>query len=269
LEKCSACGKEYLRDFECEARYRNVDDHRTYRYCAVPLCGGMLTDTIINFGENLPKATFDRGWANCEQCDLMVVLGSSLTVTPACKMPLLVAKNGKKMVIVNLQKTDFDDQCAMRVYAKCDNFIKLVMEELAVEVPPFILHRRVSVQQKTPKSGNKHIISICGVDVDGIPATFIEGVIVTMIGTANANKELEVDSDRPKVEFKIPKDTNGNTVEVKLFFFGNYNEPPQSLQIPIVRPRGEVTFNLFYSPLSGSWKINDPIVTITKKEGAE
>lgn len=50
LEYCKKCGKDYMRDF----RVRNAQkckDHDTGRYCQNPKCGGMLRDSIINFGE--------------------------------------------------------------------------------------------------------------------------------------------------------------------------------------------------------------------------
>jgi hypothetical protein len=36
-------------------------------------------------------------------------------------------------VIVNLQKTPYDSRCHLKVYAKCDEFMKLVLAELGIE----------------------------------------------------------------------------------------------------------------------------------------
>jgi len=66
-----------------------VFDHKTGRLCEN--CGGMLYDTIINFGENLPKAELTNGFKNSKQADVCLVLGSSLRVTPAANMPGEVA----------------------------------------------------------------------------------------------------------------------------------------------------------------------------------
>jgi NAD-dependent SIR2 family protein deacetylase len=67
---------------------------------------------------------------NTKQCDLMLVLGSSLTVSPACHMPEKVGKKGKKLVICNLQKTPLDELATIRIFAKCDDLMKLVMKKL-------------------------------------------------------------------------------------------------------------------------------------------
>ena len=42
------------------------------------------------------------------QCDLMIVLGSSLTVYPAAAFPEHVAQRGDKLVIINQQPTGLD-----------------------------------------------------------------------------------------------------------------------------------------------------------------
>jgi len=62
----------------------------------------------------------------------MLVMGSSLRVTPAADMPHLLAKRGNKLVIVNLQGTPLDDEAAMRVNCKCDTFMKAVMQKMGV-----------------------------------------------------------------------------------------------------------------------------------------
>lgn len=166
LEFCIKCKKEYLRDF----RVRNsshVNKHATGRICSVPKCGGELQDTIINFGENLPEVPLQRGWDNSEIADLHLVLGSSLTVSPANKMPKRTAKKGGKLVIVNLQKTPLDDLASLRIHARCDDLMKLVMEELNLSIPPFLLHRCFQFEEKNDS------LTISGIDTDGTPMTTI------------------------------------------------------------------------------------------------
>jgi NAD-dependent SIR2 family protein deacetylase len=96
LEKCRKCGKEYLRDFEIGCTH----DHITGRRCTVPGCNGKLYDTIINFGENLPKREIKEGFDNSLKADVVLAMGSSLRVTPAADMPAQTAEKGGKLVIV-------------------------------------------------------------------------------------------------------------------------------------------------------------------------
>jgi len=96
LEKCKKCHKEYLRDFDVGG----TASHVTGRRCTVPGCNGLLYDTIINFGENLPAREIEAGYDNCIKADVCLCLGSSLRVTPAADMPLQMVKAGGQLFIV-------------------------------------------------------------------------------------------------------------------------------------------------------------------------
>ena len=72
-------------------------DHSTSRTC--PACGGGLLDSIINFGEALPKQEIDNAFKHADMADLCIVLGSSLRVQPACLVPKTVHDRGGKVVI--------------------------------------------------------------------------------------------------------------------------------------------------------------------------
>ncbi len=50
----------------------------------------------------------ERAYDECDKADLIVCLGSSLTVSPANDLPKRVAKRGGNLVIVNLQRTPLD-----------------------------------------------------------------------------------------------------------------------------------------------------------------
>ena len=59
----------------------------TGRECDDPACKGPLRDSIINFGENLPKNELTNAEHEGENADLCLAMGSSLTVTPAADIP--------------------------------------------------------------------------------------------------------------------------------------------------------------------------------------
>lgn len=72
-------------------------------------CGGFLKPATISFGQNLDEQELERAVEATRQCDLVVALGSSLSVHPAASIPLMAAKNGVPYVIVNQGPTDQDD----------------------------------------------------------------------------------------------------------------------------------------------------------------
>lgn len=78
---------------------RGVFNHATSRRCDDPSCRGVLNDSIINFGESLPRAEIEAAFRESEEGDLCIVLGSSLRVSPANQVPLTVHRRGQKVVI--------------------------------------------------------------------------------------------------------------------------------------------------------------------------
>jgi len=71
-------------------------------------CGGTIRPGIVLFGEALPQDTFQKAEQETEKADLFIVLGSSLTVTPANQFPMLAKENGARLVIVNAEDTPLD-----------------------------------------------------------------------------------------------------------------------------------------------------------------
>ena len=73
-----------------------------------PVCGGLVKPATISFGQALDPLTIARASQAADQCDLVVALGSTLSVYPAAAIPLEAAQRGVPYVIVNLGPTDHD-----------------------------------------------------------------------------------------------------------------------------------------------------------------
>ena len=71
----------------------------------------------------------------------MLAMGSSLRVNPAAEMALATANNGGNLVIVNLQKTPLDAAASLRIHAKIDDLMTMLMAELNMKIPSFTLKR--------------------------------------------------------------------------------------------------------------------------------
>jgi NAD-dependent SIR2 family protein deacetylase len=81
-----------------------------------PSCGGKLVSSVVNFGQSLPrKALADSAW-HAENCDLFIVVGSSLVVTPAANMPKLALRHGARLVIINQGETPLDRATHLRFW---------------------------------------------------------------------------------------------------------------------------------------------------------
>ena len=77
-------------------------------------CGGAYKPDITFFGESLPEEAFRRSQDLAMRADVMLVLGTSLTVFPAAGLPRLTLAHGGKVFIVNAQPTPLDDSAVAR-----------------------------------------------------------------------------------------------------------------------------------------------------------
>ena len=91
-----------------------VDVARKGEVPLCPKCGHALKPDITFFGEALPFAAITEAQQECDRADLLLVLGSSLTVYPAAALPQLTLKAGGAVAIVNEQPTYFDDYAILR-----------------------------------------------------------------------------------------------------------------------------------------------------------
>lgn len=80
-----------------------------------PECGGVLKPEITFFGDPLPEEALRMALEEASASDLMLVLGSSLTVFPAATLPDLTLKNGGRLIVVNDQPTRADAAAALRL----------------------------------------------------------------------------------------------------------------------------------------------------------
>ena len=120
---CSNCGKRYAAD-EVMGGYKGA---------AVPLsnCCGMLFDTDITlFGDALPR-DFATLSSHIDEYDYLLVLGSSLEVSPVNSIPAHFAKSDK--ALVNLQSTRFDSKFGLVIRADISMVLRSLLEKIAAK----------------------------------------------------------------------------------------------------------------------------------------
>lgn len=72
-------------------------------------CGGILKSATISFGQALDMAVLERARLAVLSCDLMLAVGSSLTVHPAAGLVGVAASTGAPVVVCNASETPYDD----------------------------------------------------------------------------------------------------------------------------------------------------------------
>ena len=71
-------------------------------------CAGLVKTATISFGQSMPEDAMRRAERAALECDLFIVLGSSLVVYPAAGFPTYAKENGAQLVIINREPTDQD-----------------------------------------------------------------------------------------------------------------------------------------------------------------
>jgi NAD-dependent SIR2 family protein deacetylase len=97
-----------LRCARCETE---VDKSAGLSACS---CGDRLVSSVVNFGQSLPRKELEESFWHSQNCDLFVVVGSSLVVTPAADMPAVAHKSRARLVIINQGETPLDRLADLR-----------------------------------------------------------------------------------------------------------------------------------------------------------
>jgi NAD-dependent deacetylase len=81
-------------------------------------CDGMVKTATISFGQAMPEIQMARAQDETMSCDLFIVLGSSLVVYPAAGFPRIAKRNGARLVILNREPTDQDDDADLVLHTE-------------------------------------------------------------------------------------------------------------------------------------------------------
>ena len=112
--RCTRCGKK-------------VDKAAKVTVCS---CGGDLVRSVVDFGESLPEKDLMLSFEHSRKCDLFVVVGSSLVVTPAADMPAEALRSGAKLVIINQGETPFDNHAHLRFHEGSGDVLPKAVKKL-------------------------------------------------------------------------------------------------------------------------------------------
>ncbi|HKE72595.1 MAG TPA: Sir2 family NAD-dependent protein deacetylase [Acidimicrobiales bacterium] len=99
---CMSCGERAPMERALD-RVRAGEDDPPCR-----TCGGILKSATISFGQNLVADDLERAAAAARRCDLMLAVGSTLSVYPAADVVPLARMSGALVVIINGSETAMD-----------------------------------------------------------------------------------------------------------------------------------------------------------------
>jgi NAD-dependent deacetylase len=101
--ECVACGARG----PMEEALRRVRSGEVDPPCLV--CGGIIKSATILFGQSLVPGDIARAQRAAVEADVLLTVGTSLSVYPVAGMVEIAARAGRPVIIVNAQPTDLDD----------------------------------------------------------------------------------------------------------------------------------------------------------------
>jgi len=126
--KCMTCGQVY----EITAMVNQVLKGNFSPSCEK--CRGMLKPNTIFFGEPLESKTLEAADILISECDLLLVLGSSLVVYPVAFYPQKALSLGAKLAIINIQKTDMDSLAEIVIHEKIGDVLPKIVSIVETQI---------------------------------------------------------------------------------------------------------------------------------------
>lgn len=93
-------------------------------------CGGMLKPDVVFFGENVPRATVDDAWSLFDEGEVLLVVGSSLTVFSGRRFVYRAVENDVPVAVVNLGPTRADEAAAVKVEGQLGDTLTTLADAL-------------------------------------------------------------------------------------------------------------------------------------------
>lgn len=128
---CLTCGDRH----PAEQTLRRVRAGEDDPHCLEPSpdnagrpCGGLLKSATISFGQSLVADDLDRAERAARRCDLLLAVGSTLTVHPAAGLVPLARSHGARVVIVNGAETPYDDLADSVVGGSISQVLPLIID---------------------------------------------------------------------------------------------------------------------------------------------
>nr|MDO8082913.1 Sir2 family NAD-dependent protein deacetylase [Candidatus Freyarchaeota archaeon] len=136
LMKCLSCDVRFSKE---EIEWNDLlfgNGYRTQKPLpnqpACPQCSGRIISSVVNFGDPMPEREIAESSKQSQKCDVMMVVGSSLSVSPANQFPLIAKGRGAKIIIINMGETQLEEIADIRIYAKSGDFLSKVLEKIKI-----------------------------------------------------------------------------------------------------------------------------------------
>ncbi len=121
--RCLTCGARGPTDRVVHRVRRGDPDPRCEETIDARPCGGVLSVDIVRFGDALDPADWERAIDWFARADLLLAVGSTLSVRPVAQLADDLARSGRDLVIVNAEPTRLDDVARLVVRGDIDEIV--------------------------------------------------------------------------------------------------------------------------------------------------
>jgi len=114
----------------------NFSDNITENFELLPPkceCGNILRPDVVWFGEALPQDIWKNAMKEASTCDIMIISGTSLVVSPANTLPVYAKQNGATLIEVNPEKTVMSNDMDLSIQATSANALPRIISILKNE----------------------------------------------------------------------------------------------------------------------------------------
>lgn len=122
---CLECGQVSMMD-EIIERVRHGENPPICKDFEGQPCNGLIKPTAVFFGEGLPTRPWTSSVDKCKETSLMIVIGSSLQVSPANSLPDVALKTGSDLAIIDLLDTPFDSRANLKIQDRAVHVAELL-----------------------------------------------------------------------------------------------------------------------------------------------
>ena len=123
--RCTKCGRQWDKTGEPLDELPKCEE-----------CAGLLRPGVVWFGESLPPELWQQAEHAVQECDCLLVVGTSAQVHPAAGLAWIARNAGAQIIEVNLEPTPASEITTIGLYGKAGEVLpKLVArrEELRVD----------------------------------------------------------------------------------------------------------------------------------------